>query len=148
MSRTFGAAWRAYRTAVPHWLPPLQHWPAWLCFGVGALLGAALWLFSPVLLGHTEPWDAAAPLWSLSWPAIGVLAAATRHLRGLLLPIGDAAGQVAVTMPQIVRSEFGVLGLAFIGGGLMIALAIALTLLGVMALWRRHAKSHLEHPTS
>lgn len=141
LGQTFGAEWLAYRAAVPRWLPPLRRWPAGLCFGVGVLLGAALWLFSPALLGRAEPWDAAVPVWSLSWPAIGVFGAAARHVRGLLLPLGDAAGQIAATVPQIVRSEFGVLGLAFIGGGLVVALAVTLALLGAMALLRRHARS-------
>jgi len=133
----FGAEWSAYRAEVPRWLPPLRLWPAWLWFAVGALLGAALWLFSPAWLGHAEPWDAQAPVWSLSWLGIGALGAAGRHPRGLLLPLGYACGQVAAMLPGLVRSEFGVLGLAFMGAGLLVALAVTLALLGALALWRR-----------
>lgn len=139
LGHTFGVEWQTYRAAVPRWLPPLPRWPAGLCFAVGVLFGAALWLLSPTLLGQAEPWDASLPVWSLCWPAIGLVGAATRHVRGLLLPLGDAAGQVAATVPLMMRSEFGALGLVFIGGGLVVALAVTLVLLGVIALWRRYA---------
>lgn len=139
LDRSFGAEWQTYRAAVPRWLPPLARWSAGLCFGIGVLFGGALWLLSPALLGHAEPWDSVLPVWSLTWPIIGVVGAATRHARGVLLPLGDAAGQVAVTVPLMFRSEFGAFGLIFIGGGLLVALAVTLVLLGVIALWRRYA---------
>lgn len=110
-------------------------WALW--FAVGLLLGAALWLLSPALLGRTEPWDADAPVWSLSWLVVGTIAGAARHGRGLWLPVGYALGQVAVMTPPLWRSEFGALGALFIGAGLAVALTVTLALLGALALWRR-----------
>jgi protein-S-isoprenylcysteine O-methyltransferase Ste14 len=137
LAQAFDAEWLAYRASVPRWLPPLPRWSASLWLAAGLLLGAALWLFSSALLGHVEPWDAQMPVWSLSWPVVGALGAAARQPRGLLLPLGYAAGQAAAALPVIVRSEFGVLGLAFLGGGLVVALSVTLALQGVLALWRR-----------
>jgi protein-S-isoprenylcysteine O-methyltransferase Ste14 len=137
-ARAFAADWPAYRAAVPRWLPPLRRWPWALWLGAGLLLGAGFWLLSPALLGHAEPWDAGAPVWTLSWPVIGALGAAAHHWRGAWLPVGYALGQVAAMVRPPWLSEFGALGALFIGAGLAVALAVTLALLGALALWRRH----------
>jgi protein-S-isoprenylcysteine O-methyltransferase Ste14 len=136
-SRVFAAEWTAYLAKVPRWLPPLRQWPWWLWLGAGWLFGASLWALSPALLGSDEPWDSDVPVWNASWPVLGAFAAAARHWRGLWLPIGYALAQAALTIRALWASEFGPLGWMFLGLGLGGALAVALALLGVLALWRR-----------
>lgn len=141
LGEVFGTAWLDYRSTVPRWLPSLGRWPGWLWFAIGAFFGSALWAFSPFMLGHAEPWDSSLPVWSLSWPAIGAIGATARHARGLLLPLGFAFGQAAATFPGVLQSKFGLLGWTLIGGGLLVALATTLALLGAAALWRRGVRA-------
>jgi hypothetical protein len=104
---------------------------------LGMLLGIALWLFSPWLTGKSEPWDAAAPIWSVSWLVVAVLGGLTGHVRGACLPLGYALGQMLITVKSVLFGEFGALGWMFIGGYAAVAIAGTLVLVGTTAWFLR-----------
>lgn len=137
LARSFGARWSAYQAAVPRWLPPAGRWPWTLWLLAGCLLGASLWLLSPALLGTREPWDSPWPLWSTSWPMVGILGARAGHPRGLCLALGHALGQCAAIGPTLLSGEFGALGALFIAAGLATAAAVTVAMLLLAAAWRR-----------
>ena len=105
-----------------------------LLLSIGAALGIAVWVFSPLITGKVEPWDADAPLWSLSWLIVAVAGGLVGKLRGICLPLGYALGQMAVTIPSAFISQFGVLGWLFIAGYAAAAMLVALALIGIIAL--------------
>ncbi|MFZ2651895.1 MAG: hypothetical protein WA210_17500 [Burkholderiaceae bacterium] len=105
--------------------------------GVGAILGAAIWLFSPWLTGRAEPWDADFPLWGLSWLLIGVAGGLVGRLRGLCLPVGYALGQMLLTIQSLFTGPFGALGWMFIAGYAGVSVSLAGAIIGVFALRRR-----------
>jgi hypothetical protein len=104
---------------------------------LGMLLGVAIWLFSPWATGKSEPWDADAPIWSLSWLVVAVLGGLTGHVRGACLPLGYALGQMLITVKSVFLGEFGALGWMFIGGYAAVAITVTLVLVGVTALVTR-----------
>ena len=108
---------------------------ALLAFGM--LLGVAIWLFSPWLTGRIEPWDADAPIWSLSWLLVAVLGGLTGHVRGACLPLGYALGQMLVTVKSVFIGQFGGMGWMFIGGYAAFAVAATFMLAGATVLVKR-----------
>lgn len=98
---------------------------------LGMLLGAAIWLLSPSVTGKSEPWDADAPVWSLSWLLVATLGGLTGHVRGACLPLGYALGQMLITVKSVFVGEFGALGWMFIGGYAAGAIVVTLVLVGV-----------------
>ena len=108
---------------------------AWL--GTGVALGVAFWRFSPAITGHAEPWDAEAPVWGLSWLVVALAGGAAGRPRGILLPIGYAAGQMLATLRITLTGEFGFLGWVFIAAYAVPAIAVATALVGACALVRR-----------
>ena len=101
------------------------------------ILGVGIWVGSPWLLGTVEPWDAAAPVWALSWLALGVAGGLAPRLSGLALPAGYALGQMLVTIRALFVSEFGILGWLFIGGYALAAALVTLAVAGLRWLLRR-----------
>ena len=108
---------------------------ALLAFGM--LLGVAIWLFSPWLTGRIEPWDAHAPIWSLSWLLVAVLGGLTGHVRGACLPLGYALGQMLVTVKSVFIGQFGAMGWMFIGGYAAVAVVATFMLAGATVLVKR-----------
>jgi len=108
---------------------------ALLAFGM--LLGVAIWLFSPWLTGRIEPWDADAPIWSLSWLLVAVLGGLTGHVRGACLPLGYALGQMLVTVKSVFIGQFGAMGWMFIGGYAAVAVVATFMLAGATVLVKR-----------
>lgn len=104
---------------------------------LGVLSGVAIWLFSPWLTGKIEPWDADAPIWSLSWLLIAGLGGLVGHVRGVCLPLGYALGQMLVTVQSAFSGQFGALGWMFIGGFATVAVFVTLALIGVTAFLKR-----------
>jgi len=104
---------------------------------LGMLLGVAIWLFSPWVTGKSEPWDADAPIWSLSWLLVAALGGLTGHVRGACLPLGYALGQMLITVKSVFLGEFGALGWMFIGGYAAVAIAVTWVIVGVTALVMR-----------
>jgi len=104
---------------------------------LGMLLGIAIWLFSPWLTGKSEPWDADAPIWSLSWLLVAALGGLTGHVRGVCLPLGYALGQMLVTVKSVFFGPFGALGWMFIGGYATVAIFVTFVLVGATALVKR-----------
>lgn len=113
---------------------------AMLLLASGVALGVGVWVFSPWLTGHVEPWDAERPIWIASWLAIGFVGGCTGRVRGLLLVLGYALGQMLITIKPVLWLEFP-LGWFFIlywmGAALVMALALVLAQLLVRHLWRR-----------
>jgi hypothetical protein len=114
---------------------------ALLLLAAGVVLGAGIWVFSPWLTGHVEPWDADAPIWQASWLLIAIAGGCTGHTRGPLLVVGYALGQILITINGVIRSEFGALGWLFILGFMAAALVVTRTLVAAQALvmhcWRK-----------
>ena len=104
---------------------------------LGMLLGVAIWLFSPWVTGKSEPRDADAPIWSLSWLLVATLGGLTGHVRGACLPLGYALGQMLITVKSVFLGEFGALGWMFIGGYAAVAIAVTWVIVGVTALVMR-----------
>ena len=104
---------------------------------LGVVLGVAIWVFSPWLTGKAEPWDADAPVWSLSWLVAAVLGGLAGHVRGICLPLGYALGQMLVTIQSVFVGQFGALGWLFIGGYAVVAVLLTLALVGATALLKR-----------
>ena len=101
-----------------------------LSFLIGLLVGAAIWLLSPMITGRREPWDAEGGYYAGALIGAGLLG-------GLLLPrnsrwlvAGIFVGQAVVLLGGVVMnpSSGGLwpLGLAFV------ALYVMLSLLGAM----------------
>jgi len=109
---------------------------ALLLLALGVTLGVAIWVFSPWLTGKVEPWDADAPIWSLSWLVVAILGGLAGHVRGVCLPLGYALGQMLVTIQSVV-GQFGALGWLFIGGHAVVAVLLTLALIGIVAFLRR-----------
>lgn len=103
----------------------------------GVALGAGVWLLSPWLTGHVEPWDAEAPIWPASWLLMAIAAGGTGRPRGLLLVVGYALGQMLMTIKPVLGSEFGALGWLFILAWMAAALVISLALVAARALLKR-----------
>lgn len=104
---------------------------------VGIALGVAVRVFSPWLTGKAEPWDADAPLWSLSWLGVAVLGGLTGRLRGVCLPLGYALGQILATLRLVVTDPLGALGWLFIGGHAVVAVFLTLAMVGITAMLKR-----------
>lgn len=113
----------------------------WLAFLIGLILGAAIWLLSPSITGHSEPWDAEGGYYAGALLATGALG-------GLLIPfhwsavaLGILAGQVLVILGGVLADPASgglwPLGLVFLGVYSMLALVGAL--LGA-ALRRGHSR--------
>lgn len=112
---------------------------------LGAGLGIAIWVLSPWLTGRTEPWDADAPIWPLSWLVVAACGGLTGRVRGVCLPLGYALGQLGVTLRSAFVGEFGVLGWMFIVGYAIVAVAITLAMVGIAALVRSRMSTHGSH---
>jgi hypothetical protein len=113
---------------------------ALLLLGIGTLAGLAIWVFSPWITGHAEPWDAEAPIWLYSWIAVAVVGGLIGRIRGVCLPLGYALGQMLFTIKFAFFSaffgEFGWLGWMFIGGYAVAAVGLTLLLVAVASLLR------------
>ncbi len=114
-----------------------QRHNALLLSAVGVVLGIAIWVLSPWLIGKAEPWDADAPLWSLSWLVVAVLGGLAGHVRGVCLPLGYALGQMVVTIQSVFVGQFGALGWLFIGSYAVVAVVLTLALVGAAVLLKR-----------
>ena len=104
---------------------------------LGMLLGVTIWLFSPWVTGKSEPWDADAPIWSLSWLLVAALGGLTGRVRGACLPLGYALGQMLITVKSVFLGEFGALGWMFIAGYAAVTIVVTFALVGATALVRR-----------
>lgn len=89
---------------------------AWLTFSVAALAGASIWVLSPWLAGHREPWDADGPFYFLALAAAG-------SITGLLVPrprwahfAGAFAGQLIYILLFLPIGPLLVLGVGFLLG--------------------------------
>lgn len=110
---------------------------------VGVSLGITIWVCSPWLTGKTEPWDGDTPIWSLSWLSVAVIGGLVGRISGVCLPIGYALGQMLITIPSVLSSEFGALGWWFIGDFAAVAVLVTLSIVAatnlLRYLWRKRS---------
>lgn len=69
---------------------------------LGAGLGAAIWLLSPVLAGHREPWDAGGGYYVAALFGAGLLGALLIPRRWCVIAVGVYAGQALVLLGGVV----------------------------------------------
>lgn len=69
-------------------------------FLAGASGGALIWLASPVMTGHREPWDAAGPYYTLSLGALGIVLGALAPRLFWLAVLAGLSGQFLVFASQ------------------------------------------------
>ncbi len=117
-------------------MTPSRSRSALVLFGLGVFLGVSVWVFSPWLTGKTEPWDAEAPIWGLSWLAVAILGGLTGRASGALLPLGYAVGQMLITI-RSPFGEFGILGWLFIVGYAFAGVFVALAVAGLTIFYKR-----------
>ena len=83
-----------------------------LLFGLSALLGALIWLLSPVLTGQQEPWDASPSYYYSALVVAGFIPACLSARRFWLWAAGAWVGQLVGFALLIVRYGSGPLWLA------------------------------------
>ncbi|KXK14915.1 MAG: hypothetical protein UZ18_ATM001001621 [Armatimonadetes bacterium OLB18] len=88
----------------------------WWALSVSAIAGAMIWALSPLLVGHSEPWDADGYFYVLALIIAGLLA-------GLLAPrplwahyVGALVGQLGYELVFLRVGPLFVLGAAFLLG--------------------------------
>ena len=98
---------------------------AWLTLSVSAVAGALVWVLSPWLVGHREPWDADGHFYPLALVVAGSIA-------GLLAPrplwahyVGALVGQLGYELLFLHIGPLFVLGAAFLLGYSLIFLVAA-----------------------
>ncbi len=113
-----------------------------ILLAVGILSGVAIWVCSPWLTGTSEPWDADAPIWMLSWLMVALIGGLVGHIRGVCLPLGYALGQILMTVHFLFSGEVGLLGWIFIGGYAAVAILVTLSIIGGTAMLKRIRRAH------
>lgn len=71
-------------------------------FLLGFALGAAIWLLSPVITGHREPWDAEGGYYPAALLLTGILGGLAMPPHWGSVAIGIFAGQAAVLLGGVV----------------------------------------------
>ena len=93
--------------------------PARLPFVIGAIGGAGVWLLSPLVTGHAEPWDAASGYYSGALFLAGLLGSLAVPTHPVVVVVGIFAGQVLVLMGRVVADPASgglwPLGILFLG---------------------------------
>jgi len=111
---------------------------ALILLALGALLGVATWVFSPWLTGRVEPWDADLPIWLALWLIVAIAGGLTGRVRGTLLPIGYALGQMLVTgRPLLVGDLTALLGWYFIFAYAAVAVLLSFAIAALIAALKR-----------
>jgi hypothetical protein len=86
---------------------------------IGLVLGAAIWLLSPLITGHREPWDAESGYYPGALLSAGVLGGLVAPTRWGSVAIGIFAGQVLVLLGGVMvgPADGGLwpLGVLFLG---------------------------------
>lgn len=87
---------------------------AWFAFLVSAITCALVWALSPLLTGHSEPWDVAGPFYFAALVVAG-------SLGGLLAPkppwahyLGAVAGQIVYMVLFLPAGPLFILGVVFL----------------------------------
>jgi hypothetical protein len=109
-----------------------SRWPAFI---LGLILGAAIWLLSPLITGRREPWDAEGNYYAGALLAAGALAGITVPSYWGTTVLGIFAGQVLVLLGGVLAdpSSGGLwpLGILLLGAYSVLALLGAAIVKGV-----------------
>ena len=93
--------------------------PARLPFVIGAIGGAGVWLLSPLVTGHAEPWDAASGYYPGALFLAGLLGSLAVPTHPVVVVAGIFAGQVLVLMGRVIADPASgglwPLGILFLG---------------------------------
>jgi hypothetical protein len=102
----------------------------WSAFLIGLILGAGIWLLSPWITGHSEPWDAEGGYYAGALLATGALGGLLLPLNWPAVVLGIFAGQVLVILGGVLADPTSAslwpLGLVFLGAYSVLALVGAL----------------------
>ena len=102
----------------------------WWAFLIGLILGAAIWLLSPWITGHSEPWDAEGGYYAGALLATGALGGLLIPLHWPAVALGILTGQVLVILGGVLADPASgglwPLGLVFLGVYSVLALVGAL----------------------
>ena len=102
-------------------------------FILAMALGALIWLASPSMTGHREPWDANSPYYVISLTAAGLVAGVFVPRRFWLWPIAIYLGQCAAIVALAFMTSHGDIGLFVPLGMIVLAMFALLSLLGAAA---------------
>ena len=85
-------------------------------FSLAVLLGALIWVLSPFITGHREPWDAHWPYYSFALVAAGFIPASFSAHRFWLWAVGVWLGQGSAFLAIVLRGSGSLwpLGLLFL----------------------------------
>jgi hypothetical protein len=96
-----------------------------------ALLGALIWGMSPWITGMAEPWDSDMPYYPLALLSAGVALGFTWPEKPWIIFIGIWLGQLAYMVLFLPIGPLVVLGMGFLAGYSLVALAGAALSAGV-----------------
>jgi len=85
---------------------------SWLTFAIGAGAGLLIWLFSPLLFGAAEPWDAGGFSYFAIVFGLGVVLGVMSPARFWIGPCGIYVGQLTFGIASWLKSVF-----SYQGGG-------------------------------
>ena len=86
-----------------------------ISFLFAAALGAAIWAFSPKILGVIEPWDAQSPYYFVSLFLSGLFVGAVVPRHFWVALVGIVAGQLIYMLVFLPKGPLLPLGLIFLG---------------------------------
>ena len=72
-------------------------------FGLSVLLGALIWILSPMLTGHREPWDANSTFYPFALIAAGFIPACFSARRFWLWAVGAWVGQTSAFLALMLQ---------------------------------------------
>lgn len=81
---------------------------------LAAIAGAAIWVLSPTLAGHAEPWDAESVYYPLSLLVIGVVLGGFRPRRPWAHYLGVFAGQLIFMLLFLPLGALVIVGVVFL----------------------------------
>lgn len=89
-----------------------------VAFGIGVATGSAIWLLSPLVTGHAEPWDAPGAYYPVALFLAGLAAGLLVPFHWIIAALGIFAGQALVLVGCIAMGPASgglwPLGLAFL----------------------------------
>jgi hypothetical protein len=103
-----------------------------LTFGLAAVLGAAVWLFSPWITGHTEPWDGDGTYYFGALALTGLIAGITSPKPTWALYSGVFFGQLVYLLLAL---KIGPLVLIGVGTLLVCSVLFVIATLASGTLW-------------
>jgi hypothetical protein len=85
-----------------------------LSFVIAALAGAAVWALSPLMTGHSEPWDAGGIYYAAALALAGFLSGVVARKPLWALYVGSFCGQLSYALLFLPSGPLMVVGLFFL----------------------------------